>query len=114
MEITDETRDETITMTNRTIGTSTTEMCGNTTCTTNHARTFMGVNLRNQLYLLNLCAICMCMEGRNQESVLTCAAWNMRGVGASKPYIQELMAAVDILALSEHQLYECELWKLMT
>ncbi len=48
----------------------------------------------------------------SQSKMLTCAAWNMRGMGTSGPYMKQLLSEVDILALSEHKLFECELWKL--
>ena len=46
------------------------------------------------------------------ESGLRISAWNSRGLRAARSYLDTLMAKSDIVALSEHQLYEAELNKL--
>jgi exonuclease III len=39
-------------------------------------------------------------------------AWNIRGLSSGLPYLKQLMKTADIVAVSEHGLYNCELWKL--
>ncbi len=46
---------------------------------------------------------------QSENNVLSIAAWNCRGVKGAKPYLESLMAKADIIALSEHKLYEPEL-----
>ncbi len=44
--------------------------------------------------------------------VLRIAAWNMRGTSVSMPYLNNLMERFDIVAKSEHKLYNCQLSQL--
>ena len=48
----------------------------------------------------------------NSSLNLTIGVWNMRGLTASKPYIQCLMNQCQIIAVSEHKLFDFELPKL--
>lgn len=43
---------------------------------------------------------------------LRCAAWNMRSLSSGQIYLKELMLCNDIIAVSEHGLYDCQLWRL--
>ena len=38
-----------------------------------------------------------------------CSAWYMRGLVTAKPFLRHLMSKSDIIAVSEHMLYDCEL-----
>ena len=44
--------------------------------------------------------------------ILRITAWNMRGLATSKPYLRHLLDDSDIGCVSEHGLYEPELYKL--
>ncbi len=46
------------------------------------------------------------------RGTLNISAWNSRGLGAAAPYLDKLMKTADVLCVSEHQLYECELGRL--
>lgn len=46
-----------------------------------------------------------------EGNVLKCVAWNMRSLQSGSPYLKELMLSNDIIAVSEHGLYNCQLWK---
>ena len=52
------------------------------------------------------------MASECTKNGLICSAWNMRGLVTAKPYLRHLMSKSDIIAVSEHMLYDCELWKL--
>ncbi len=41
--------------------------------------------------------------------VLRIAAWDMRGTSVSMPYLNNPMESFDIVAISEHKLYNCQL-----
>jgi exonuclease III len=43
---------------------------------------------------------------------LTVSAWNMRSLRCAAPYLNELMSFSDVVAMSEHRLYEAELYQL--
>ena len=45
-------------------------------------------------------------------SVLQICAWNMRALRSAQVYCKELSTHCDILIMSEHRLYNCELFKL--
>ena len=46
-------------------------------------------------------------------ATLQITAWNMRSLNGAQSYIDRLANGSDILVLSEHRLYPCELHKLM-
>ncbi len=48
----------------------------------------------------------------NTNRLINYAAWNMRSLTAGLPYLKLMMQTVDIVAVSEHGLYDCQLWKL--
>ena len=39
-------------------------------------------------------------------------SWNMKGLSGAVPYASELLTSCDICVLTEHHLYECELYRL--
>lgn len=43
------------------------------------------------------------------DNTLKLAAWNCRGIKSARPYLMSLMNKYDVIALSEHKLYEAEL-----
>ena len=43
---------------------------------------------------------------------LKVTAWNMKGISGSAPYTNELLNNCDICVLTEHHLYQAELYKL--
>ncbi len=47
-----------------------------------------------------------------QQRHIRIGAWNSRGLVAAGPYISRLMDSSDVMCISEHQLYECELNRL--
>lgn len=52
------------------------------------------------------------MTNTSQHYSLRITAWNSRGFTVAKPYLSDLLDQTDILALSEHKLYEHELSRL--
>ena len=53
------------------------------------------------------------MTHTNMTNKLTITAWNMRGMfPVAGPYLNTILNGTDVLALSEHGLYPCELYKL--
>ena len=53
--------------------------------------------------------IIMSANSSNHGHNLRVTAWNCRGIKGSIPYLRTLMEMSDIIALSEHKLYEPEL-----
>lgn len=47
-----------------------------------------------------------------RKRCITVTAWNCRGLGPARPYLAHLMKNCDVMCISEHQLYECELNRL--
>lgn len=58
--------------------------------------------------------VCAIMVGHMSErpSELRVSAWNSRGLSVSRRYLGKLLEVSDIVAMSEHHLYEAELHKL--
>ena len=53
------------------------------------------------------------MDQKDNKNIITLKSWNMQcKIGTGKPYAQLLCSKSDFLAISEHGLYECELYKL--
>ena len=52
------------------------------------------------------------MASECTENGLIWSAWKMRRLVTAKPYLRHLMSKSDIIAVSEHMVYDCELWKL--
>ncbi len=68
----------------------------------------------NSLHLLVILLLCLCnvtVTDMTQQHIRI-TAWNSRGLGSAGPYLSKLMKRSDILCISEHQLYECELNRL--
>lgn len=65
--------------------------------------------------LLNLLLTCVCLLWSSDimlsddTNAVRLAAWNCRGIKGAGPYMQSLMKRCDVIALSEHKLYEAEL-----
>ena len=58
-----------------------------------------------------LCVLYSCYIG-DSMATLTITSWNMRCMYSSAgPYIKELATVSDIVALSEHGLFPCEIYK---
>ncbi len=49
------------------------------------------------------------LDMKTSNMVLKIGTWNMRGNDTSKSYIIDMFRTYDILAISEQQLYECQL-----
>ena len=69
------------------------------------------------LYLTSILSFCISVHFQVMSLCttrnLSIAAWNMRCMfDISKPYMQHLARKADIIAISEHGLYPCELYKL--
>lgn len=52
------------------------------------------------------------MPVNETQDFIKCAAWNMRSLSLGSLYLRELMLENDIIAVSEHGAYSCQLWKL--
>lgn len=67
------------------------------------------------LYILCLCVLLSnanhCI-GTKFTNELTITGWNVRSLSCAKPYMKCLMSVADILVISEHRLYQNELFKL--
>ncbi len=61
--------------------------------------------------LVLLCLILSTMH-KMQSNDLKITAWNSRGLRAAQAYIEKLSSENDILVLSEHNLYESQLYRL--
>lgn len=72
----------------------------------------MDTNLRKSVFPLFLCVtfvLLHTMSSSHDDDILRVCAWNCRGIKSSFQYIRKLMDKADIIALSEHKLYEKEL-----
>ncbi len=61
---------------------------------------------------LLITVIAASLQGTLMESKLRISAWNARGMTASGPYLNKLMQSSDVVAVSEHNLYTCDLHRL--
>lgn len=52
------------------------------------------------------------LENNSASERTVYSAWNMRSLSTGLPYLRHLMETSDIIAVSEHSLYESQLWKL--
>lgn len=60
-----------------------------------------------------LCSICSGYVVNNMaENTLSITCWNSRGLKAAQSYLTKLTNESDIVIISEHQLYESQLFKL--
>ncbi len=70
----------------------------------------------HRLYQLTVLVALLCWcypsEMTSNTDTVRVSAWNCRGLVSSRQYITKLLCASDILALSEHKLYACELNRL--
>ncbi len=67
------------------------------------------------LLLVGLClsqAVTYNMNQLDKHDGLRISAWNSRGLGSARLYLEKLMSVSDVVCLSEHQLYEAELNRL--
>lgn len=48
-------------------------------------------------------------HNHTMNTTLRISAWNSRGMTSAQPYLKHLMQSADIVAISEHQMYECDL-----
>jgi len=60
---------------------------------------------------LYVCAIWL-LQVILMENMINLCAWNMRALPSSRSYIETLSQGSDVIILSEHRLYQCELFKL--
>lgn len=77
-----------------------------------HYRTIMDMFTLLCIYLYLCIFLELASKNGDPKNKLDYVAWNMRSFSSGNAYLRHLMQTNDIIAVSEHGLYECQLWKL--